>query len=73
MKRSTKSIAFLDRFVKKYACSSRNHPSGWRWWKRKNSKDVRRRLKKEGAEDVCDNDCEHCDWATCPKAEEGAE
>lgn len=28
---------------------------------------------KEGAEDVCDNDCEHCDWATCPKAEEGAE
>lgn len=29
--------------------------------------------KMEGAEDVCDNDCEHCDWATCPKAEEGAE
>lgn len=28
---------------------------------------------KESAEDVCDNDCEHCDWATCPKAEEGAE
>ena len=23
--------------------------------------------------DVCDNDCEHCDWVTCPKAEEGAE
>ena len=21
----------------------------------------------------CDNDCEHCDWVTCPKAEEGAE
>lgn len=23
--------------------------------------------------DVCDNDCEHCEWVTCPKAEEGAE
>ena len=24
------------------------------------------------AADPCDNDCEHCDWATCPK-EEGKE
>lgn len=22
---------------------------------------------------VCDNDCEHCDWATCPKMEEETE
>lgn len=19
---------------------------------------------------ICDNDCEHCDWVTCPKMEE---
>mgnify|MGYP007133733619 CR=1 FL=1 len=23
----------------------------------------------EAAADPCDNDCEHCDWATCPKEE----
>lgn len=22
---------------------------------------------------ICDNDCEHCDWATCPKMEEETE
>ena len=20
--------------------------------------------------EICDNDCEHCDWVTCPKMEE---
>ena len=20
--------------------------------------------------DACDNDCEHCDWATCPKEDD---
>ena len=30
--------------------------------------------RKENADGTeCDNDCEHCDWVTCPKAEEGAE
>ena len=24
---------------------------------------------KEGTQAICDNDCEHCDWATCPKME----
>ena len=23
--------------------------------------------------EICDNDCEHCDWATCPKMEEETE
>lgn len=22
---------------------------------------------------ICDNDCEHCDWVTCPKMEEETE
>ena len=34
---------------------------------------VREKTRKEFLSDVCDNDCEHCDWVTCPKAEEGAE
>lgn len=20
--------------------------------------------------EICDNDCEHCDWVTCPKMED---
>lgn len=26
-------------------------------------------LQTAGNDDTCDNDCEHCDWATCPKEE----
>ena len=47
MKRSTKNKAFLDRFIKRYTCSARNHPKGWAWYKRRNRKDVRLALKKE--------------------------
>lgn len=47
MKRSTKDMAFLDRFIKRFTCSARNHPEGWAWYKRKNRRDVRRRLKKQ--------------------------
>lgn len=46
-KRSTKKIAFLDRFIKRWCCSSRNHPEGWKWWKRKTRRDIRRRLKED--------------------------
>ena len=45
MKRSTKNMAFLDRFYKKYCCGARNHPSGWRKDKKINQRTVRRRLK----------------------------
>lgn len=45
MKRSTKSMAFLDRFYKKYCCGARNHPSGWRKDKKINQRIVRRKLK----------------------------
>ena len=27
---------------------------------------------REDIEEICDDDCEHCEWATCPKME-GAE
>lgn len=47
MKRSTKNQAFLDRFIKKFTCSARNHPEGWAWWKKRNRKDVRNKLKEE--------------------------
>ena len=52
MKRSTKKIAFLDRFIKQYCCSARNHPEGWSWWKKKNRKDTRRKLKKDLREKI---------------------
>ena len=45
--RSTKKDAFLDRFIKRYCCSSHNHPKGWSWWKGKNRRDRRRKLKNE--------------------------
>lgn len=45
MKRSTKGLAFLDRFYKKYCCGAKNHPSGWAKEKRINAKKVRNRLK----------------------------
>lgn len=46
-KRSIKDIAFLDRFIKHWCCSAKNHPEGWSWWKRKNRKDTRLKLKEE--------------------------
>lgn len=51
MKRSTKNRAFLDRFIKRWTKSSDNHPSGWSWWKRKNRRDTRRKLKAEENEE----------------------
>ena len=45
MKRSTKSLAFLDRFYKKYVCGAKNHPSGWKKDKKINQKATRRKLK----------------------------
>lgn len=47
MKRSTKGLAFLDRFYKRYCCGAKNHPSSWKKEKRINSKAVRSKLKSE--------------------------
>lgn len=30
---------------------------------------IKSRWKAGKHEEICDNDCEHCDWATCPKME----
>jgi len=43
--RSTKKLAFLDRFYKRFCCGAKNHPSSWKKEKKFNSKTVRRRLK----------------------------
>lgn len=43
--RSTKKIAFLDRFYKKFCCGAKNHPSSWKKEKNINQKTTRRRLK----------------------------
>ncbi|MBP3889359.1 MAG: hypothetical protein J6F30_17175 [Cellulosilyticum sp.] len=45
MKRSTKKMAFLDRFYKKFCCGAKNHPGSWKRDKQINRKAVRRRLK----------------------------
>ena len=45
MKRSIKSIAFLDRFYKKFCCGARNHPKSWKNDKAITNKITRRKLK----------------------------
>ena len=47
-----KKQSFLDRFIKRWCCSSRNHPEGWSWWKRKARKDARRYNKEELRKDI---------------------
>lgn len=47
MNRSTKKIAFLDRFYKKLCCGAKNHPSSWKKDKRIASKATRRKLKSD--------------------------
>ena len=43
--RSTKKLAFLDRFYKRFCCGAKNHPNGWKKEKHINQKATRRRLK----------------------------
>jgi len=45
--RSTKKLAFLDRFYKKFCCGAKNHPGGWKKQKRMNRKATRKRLKND--------------------------
>lgn len=42
-----KKATFEDRFDRKYACWVKNNRKAWRWWKRKNRKDFRRKEKME--------------------------
>ncbi len=47
MNRSTKKMAFLDRFYKNFCCGAKNHPSSWKKDKRIASKATRRKLKSD--------------------------
>ena len=40
-------MTYEDRFIRKWGCSKLNHPEGWAWWKRKNRKDFRHKMKNE--------------------------
>jgi len=42
-----KKIVFQDNFIKHWCKSSTNHPEGWDWWKKKNRKSTRRKLRNE--------------------------
>ena len=49
MKKGTpqKKETFQDNFIKKYCCSTHNHPQGFAWWTKKARKDFRHALRKE--------------------------
>ena len=42
-----KKMTFEDRFDRKFACWIKNNCKAWHWWKRKNRKDFRRKMKEE--------------------------
>ena len=42
-----KKMIWQDNFIKHWCCSAENHPEGWSWWKRKNRKDFRHKMKRE--------------------------
>lgn len=41
-----KRATFEDKFDRKYACWVRNQPKVWRYWKVKNRKEFRRKVKR---------------------------
>ena len=40
-------LVFQDNFIKHWTTSADNHPEGWHWWKKKNRKKTRLKLKKD--------------------------
>lgn len=42
-----KKITYEDKFDRNYACWVKNNPRAWAWWKKKNRKEARQKLKKE--------------------------
>lgn len=42
-----KKLTYEDKFDRNYACWVKNNPRGWAWWKKKNRKEARQKLKKE--------------------------
>ena len=47
-----KKRVFQDNFIKRFCCSARNHPEGWRWYKRKTRKVFRKRMKEDLRRDM---------------------
>lgn len=42
-----KKLSFEDKFDRTYACWVKNNPHAWAWWKRRNRREARRKLKTE--------------------------
>jgi len=42
-----KRMTFEDKFDRKFACWVKNNRKAWHWWKRKNRKDFRKKMKEE--------------------------
>jgi len=51
-----KKRVFQDNFIKRFCCSARNHPEGWRWYKRKARKVFRKRIKEDLRRDMEDKE-----------------
>ena len=47
MKGNPQKKEFQDNFIKRWCCSSRNHPEGWSWWKKRTRKNFRRKMKQQ--------------------------
>ncbi len=50
-----KKMTFEDRFDRKYACWVENNPKAWRWWKIRNRRLFRKKMKKELRDELMEN------------------
>lgn len=55
-----RKYTFEDRFDRKYACWAKNEPSAWQFWKRRNRRVFRQKLKAELREEI-----EHEHYVAC--------
>jgi hypothetical protein len=49
-----KRMTFEDKFDRRYACWVKNNRKAWHWWKRKNRKDFRRKMKQKLDKEIVD-------------------
>lgn len=40
-----KKMTYEDKFSRKFSCWVKNNNKAWRWWKRKNKRDFRHKMK----------------------------
>lgn len=50
-----KKMTFEDKFDRKWACWVENNPKAWHWWKVRNRKLFRKRMKALMRKEVLDN------------------